>query len=237
MFAVKRALKLNNQEATLMAKHAGFRRVVFNMGLSLRVQMYGAGEFSDSKVINEIKKVLTNYVKKQPECTWMNQLSSRVYQNALIDLSHAFGRYRLGKAGHPKFVSRRDGQSFTVDSSNGKVLLSAGRTIKIPTLGTFRLHEPLSCSFVSQTFTLSKEGNRWFVSFCVDAQRLPMRQRESSVGIDIGVKSFATLSNNQVFDAPKPLKQAKTKLARLPKTSENQAGRVTAPSIKAGERF
>ncbi|WP_293225676.1 helix-turn-helix domain-containing protein [Microcoleus sp. PH2017_16_JOR_D_A] len=160
MFAVKRALKLNNQEATLMAKHAGFRRVVFNMGLSLRVQMYGAGEFSDSKVINEIKKVLTNYVKKQPECTWMNQLSSRVYQNALIDLSHAFGRYRLGKAGHPKFVSRRDGQSFTVDSSNGKVLLSAGRTIKIPTLGTFRLHEPLSCSFVSQTFTLSKEGNR-----------------------------------------------------------------------------
>ncbi|MCC3456433.1 RNA-guided endonuclease TnpB family protein, partial [Microcoleus sp. PH2017_08_TRC_O_A] len=222
MFAVKRALKLNNQEATLMAKHAGFRRVVFNMGLSLRVQMYGAGEFSDSKVINEIKKVLTNYVKKQPECTWMNQLSSRVYQNALIDLSHAFGRYRLGKAGHPKFVSRRDGQSFTVDSSNGKVLLSAGRTIKIPTLGTFRLHEPLSCSFVSQTFTLSKEGNRWFVSFCVDAQRLPMRQRESSVGIDIGVKSFATLSNNQVFDAPKPLKQAKTKLARLQRQASRQ---------------
>ncbi|MCC3412173.1 MAG: helix-turn-helix domain-containing protein, partial [Microcoleus sp. PH2017_29_MFU_D_A] len=36
MFAVKRALKLNNTEATLMAKHAGFRRVVFNMGLSLR---------------------------------------------------------------------------------------------------------------------------------------------------------------------------------------------------------
>jgi putative transposase len=68
MFAVKRALKLNNQEATLMAKHKGWRRVVFNMGLSLRVQMYGAGEFSDSKVINEIKKVLTNYVKKQPEC-------------------------------------------------------------------------------------------------------------------------------------------------------------------------
>ncbi|NJS12772.1 MAG: helix-turn-helix domain-containing protein, partial [Microcoleus sp. CSU_2_2] len=76
MFAIKRALKLNNREATWMAKHAGFRRVVFNMGLSLRTQMYGEGEFSDSKVINEVKKVLTNYVKKQPECDWMNQLSS-----------------------------------------------------------------------------------------------------------------------------------------------------------------
>jgi len=108
----------------------------------------------------------------------MNQLSSRVYQNASIDLKDAFSRYRSGASGHPRFASRRDGQSFRVDSSNGKVLLSAGNTIEIPTLGTFRLHEPLECSFVSQTFTLSKKGNRWFVSFCVDAERLPFEQTQ-----------------------------------------------------------
>jgi putative transposase len=222
MFAVKRALKLNNREATLMAKHAGFRRVVFNMGLSLRTQMYGEGRFTDSKVLNEVKKLLTNYVKKQPEFAWMNQLSSRVYQNALIDLKEAFSRYRSLKAGHPKFASRRDGQSFTVDSSNGKVLLSAGNTIKIPTLGTFRLYEPLECGLVSQTFTIAKEGSHWFVSFCVDAERLPIQQPESSVGIDVGIKSLVTLSNQQVFDAPKPLKQAKTKLATLGRKASRQ---------------
>src|SRR4028119_2389745 len=223
MFAVKRALKLNNNEATLMAKHAGFRRVVFNFGLSLRTQMYSEGKLSDSKVLNEVKKVLTNHVKKQPEFAWMNQLSSRVYQNALIDLKDAFSRYRSGKAGHPKFASRRDGQSFTVDSSNGKVLLAAGSTIKIPTLGTFRLYEPLEGGFVSQTFTISKEGSRWFVSFCIDAERLPVRQPENSVGIDMGIKSFATLSTQQVFDAPKPLKaRAKTKLATLQRQASKQ---------------
>ena len=222
MFAVKRALKLNNNEATLMARHAGFRRVVFNFGLSLRTQMYREGQFTDSKVLNQVKKVLTNYVKKQPELGWMNQLSSRVYQNALIDLKDAFSRYRSGKAGHPKFASRRDGQSFTVDSSNGKVLLAAGSTIKIPTLGTFRLYEPLECGFVSQTFTISKEGSRWFVSFCIDAERLPVRQPENSVGIDVGIKYFATLSNQQVFDAPKPLKQAKTKLVTLQRQASKQ---------------
>ena len=222
MFAIKRALKLNNLEATLMAKHAGFRRVVFNMGLSLRTQMYSEGKFTDSKVLNEVKKVLTNYVKKQPEFGWMNQLSSRVYQNALIDLKDAFSRYRSGKAGHPKFASRRDGQSFTVDSSNGKVLLNAGSTIKIPTLGTFRLYEPLECGYVSQTITISKEGSRWFLSFCVDAERLPVQQSESSVGIDVGINSFATLSNQQVFDAPKPLKQAKTKLVTLQRQASKQ---------------
>ncbi|MEK0178486.1 MAG: transposase [Oscillatoriales cyanobacterium] len=222
MFALKRALKLNNNEATLMARHAGFRRVVFNFGLSLRTQMYSEGKFTDSKVINEVKKVLTNHVKKQPEFAWMNQLSSRVYQNALIDLKDAFSRYRSGKAGHPKFTTRRDGQSFTVDSSNGKVLLSAGNTIKIPTLGTFRLYEALECGYVSQTFTISKEGSRWFVSFCLDAERLPVQQSESSVGIDVGINSFATLSTEQVFDAPKPLKQAKTKLATLQRKASKQ---------------
>ena len=65
MFAIKRSLKLNNREATLMAKHAGLRRVVFNMGLSLRTQRYGRVKLSDSKVINQLKKVLTNHVKKQ----------------------------------------------------------------------------------------------------------------------------------------------------------------------------
>ena len=65
MFAIKRALKLNNREATLRATHAGLRRVVFNMGLSLWTQMYGRVKLSDSKVINELKKVLTNHVKKQ----------------------------------------------------------------------------------------------------------------------------------------------------------------------------
>ena len=222
MFALKRALKLNNNEATLMAKHAGFRRVVFNFGLSLRTQMYSEGKLSESKVLNEVKKVLTNHVKKQPEFAWMNQLSSRVYQNALIDLKDAFSRYRSGKAGHPKFASRRHGQSFTVDSSNGKVLLSAGKTIKIPTLGTFRLHEPLECGYLSQTFTISKEGSRWFISFCVDAERLPVEQSQAAVGIDVGIKYAATLSNQQVFDAPKPLNQAKTKLASLQRKASKQ---------------
>lgn len=104
-----------------------------------------------------------------------------------------------------------------------KFLLNAGNTIKIPTLGTFRLFEPLECRFVSQTFTISKEGSRWFVSFCVDAERLPVQQSESSVGIDVGINSFATLSTQQVFNAPKPLRaSAKTKLATLQRKASKQ---------------
>lgn len=222
MFAIKRSLKLNNAEKTLMSKHAGFRRVVYNFGLSLRTQMYGESKISDTKVIGSIKKVLTNHVKKRPEFAWMGELSSKVYQSALADLQDAFSRYRKGLAGHPTFASRKDGQSFTVYDSNGKVLIKAGNHIKIPTLGTFRLHESLDCGYVTQTFTISKEGDRWFVSFCVNAERLPVDQPQVSVGIDVGIKSFATLSNGEMFDAPKPYKQAKTKLARLQRKASKQ---------------
>jgi putative transposase len=226
MFAIKGALKLNNRKATLMAKHAGFRLVVFS-GLSLRTQMYGRVKLSDWKGINQLKKVLTNHVKKQPGLAGMNQLSSRLYQNALIDLKDAFNRYRSSMWGHPTFGSRRDGQSFTVDSSSPKVVMNAGNTIKIPTVGTFPGHQPLESGLVSQTFTRSKEGSRWFVSFCVDAESLPVQQLQESVGRDLGVRAFATLSeaegpNNQVFDAPKPLKQAKTKLAILQRKASRQ---------------
>jgi len=226
MFAIKRALKLNNREATLMAKHAGFRRVVFS-GLSLQTRMYGRVKLSDSKVVNQLHKVLTDRVKKQPGLAGMNQLSSRVYQNALIDLTDAFNRYRSSMWGHPTFASRRNGQSFTLDSSSPLVVLNAGNTIKIPTVGTFQGHEPLESGFVSQTFTRSKEGSRWFVSFCVDAERLPVQQLQESVGRDLGIRAFATLSeaegsNHQVFDAPPPLKQAKTKLAILQRKASRQ---------------
>jgi len=226
MFAIKRSLKLNNREATLMAKHAGLRRVVFNMGLSLQTRMYGRVKLSDSnsKVINELKKVLTNQVKKQGGFAWMNQLSSRVYQNTLIDLKDAFHRYRSSLSGHPTFASRRDSQSLTVDSSNPLVVLNAGNTIKIPTVGTFQGHEPLECGLVSQTFTLSKEGSRWFVSFCVDAERKEVEQTQESVGLDLGIKAFATMPKNQVFETIKPLKQGKNKLAIQGQASKQVKG-------------
>jgi putative transposase len=145
----------------------------------------------------------------------MNQLSSRVYQNTLIDLKDAFHRYRSSLSGHPTFASRRDSQSFTVDSSNPLVLLNAGNTIKMPTVGTFPGHEPLECGLVSQTFTLSKEGSRWFVSFSVDAERKEVQQTQEAVGIDLEITAFATMSKNQFIERPKPLKQAKTKRAIL----------------------
>ncbi len=131
-------------------------------------------------------------------------------------------------AEYPTFKRKKDTNSFTVYDSNGVVLLDAGKKIKIPTLGTFRLKEPLSARYVTQTFTFSRKGNRWFVAFSVDAERLPPLYHEQTiVGVDLGVKCFATLSDGTTIVAPHPMKKAKTKLGKIQWRNRNkQLGNV-----------
>ncbi|NMG19123.1 RNA-guided endonuclease InsQ/TnpB family protein [Brasilonema bromeliae] len=217
MYAVKVELKVNNKEQTLLRKHAGFARFVYNYGLALMQGLERDGIAGGyGKKIKAIKKVLTNYTKKQQEFRWMSKLSSKVYQSSLQALESAYNRWGQGISDRPRFKRRKDGESFTVYDGNGKVLLRSGKQIKIPTLGIFRLKEALPCSYCTQTFTISYCAGKWFVSFAVDAEKIPPTYHpEEKVGIDLGVKCFATLSDGTSVESPKPMKKAKIKLAKL----------------------
>ncbi|MGL5876596.1 MAG: RNA-guided endonuclease InsQ/TnpB family protein [Xenococcaceae cyanobacterium] len=237
MFAVKRRLKLNNKEKTRMAQHAGFSRVVYNYGLCLFWSSIDC-KASDTKRLLAIKKCLTNITKKKAEFSWMNRLSSRVYQNAFVSLRSSLSRWRKGLAKKPVFKQKKPGQSFTVDSSNGKILVCQGNRIKIPTLGTFKLAEPLKESYVSQTFTLCCHAGEWYVSFAVEAEKIPPIVHEiyGKTGADLGVSCFVTLSDGTEILAPKPYKKAKTKLAKKQYHARNKQLGDRKQGIKASNR-
>ena len=227
MFAIKRELKLNNKEATFFAGCAGYSRFIYNYGLNLVMRSWDFENVkaSDSKRIAAIKKVLTNITKKNPDFAWMSQYSSRIYQNAFISLNRAFANWRDPKlkAEMPTLKKKRHQCSFTVDSSSGKVLVSTGKRIKIPTLGTYRLKEAIPFDCVSQTFTVSREADKWFVSFMVQACPLPaMQHTEQRVGIDLGVKTFATLSDGTTIETPESIKKVKAKLGKLQWRNRNK---------------
>ncbi|NMF62651.1 transposase [Brasilonema octagenarum UFV-E1] len=238
MYAIKVELKLNNKEQTLMRKHSGYARFVYNYGLALTQGLHSAGvKGSITKQINEIKKVFTNYTKKQPENQWMNELSSKVYQRAFMDLGQAYQRWAKGLSGKPVLKSKKNGDSFTVYDSNGKVLILFGKKIKIPTLGTFRLKEANPCSYCTQTFTISRQADKWYVSFAVDADRIPPTYHpQEAVGIDLGVKCFCTLSDGFQIEAPKPYKRAKTKLAKAQWRNRNKQSGNRRQGIKQSNR-
>ncbi|MEM9923646.1 MAG: helix-turn-helix domain-containing protein [Cyanobacteria bacterium P01_D01_bin.50] len=91
MFAIKRELKLNNKERSLMRGIAGFKRFVYNYGLELITASWNFDgiELTDSKRIDAIKKVFTQVTMKLWSNRWMKKYPSTVYQSAFIALKNA----------------------------------------------------------------------------------------------------------------------------------------------------
>jgi putative transposase len=215
-----------------MVACAGYARFVDNYGLNMvngtkditKVNKRGKEvNFSYSQRINEAKKVFTNYVKTQGEYAWTNNYSSRIYQSAFQHLGEAFKRYKEGTSKDPRFKCKKGKQSFTVYDGNGKVTVNPGKEIKIPTLGTFRLCESVPHRTASQTFTISRTGEKWFVSFAIEAEKLPVHplldERPQEVfGIDVGIKQFGTIASseeNSTISLPESIKKEQLKLARF----------------------
>lgn len=226
MYSVKVELKLNNREKTIMNKHIGFSRFCYNYALSIYTQLdhkrYKGGS---SKKIDLIRKIFTNVTKKDPSFSWTKQMSSRVYQNAFRNLKTAFSKKWNNDAGFPRFKRKKDPGSFTVDSSNGVILQKGGKQVKLPTLGTFRTKEAIP-SCVSQTYTVSKRGDRYYVSFSINAELIPPIQpsKLTPVGIDVNLSDgkYCVISDGTTVTFPKPLKAAIIKLKKLQYSNRNK---------------
>jgi putative transposase len=233
MFSLKRELKLNNKETSLMRGLAGFKRFVYNYGLELLKESWKFTDITacDAKRIDTIKKVFTQVTMKKQEFSWMLKYPSTVYQSAFLDLKKAFSRWRQGLSEFPVKKTKKKGDSFIVYKTSGiypekgkpalpftnRVVINAGKKIKLPGLTqAFRLKEkiPFLCS--SQTFTVSRTAEKWFVSFSLDAEKVPPIIHEiETIGIDLGVKRLATCSDSSTYDMPITTKKAKTKLGKL----------------------
>jgi putative transposase len=207
--AFKTKLKLNNCQATLMAKHAGFARWVYNWGLRLWSEGYKQGMKPGA---NTLKKLFTNHVK--PQFPWMSELSSRVYQYAFISLSNAFKRFFKKLGGYPKFKRKGLHDSFTIDNC-GKFIHLEGMLHKLPFIRWVRTYEVLpECTPLK--VTLSKQAGDWYLSFHVEMRSIePTPKPVDVVGVDLGISSLATLSTGVVFPNLKPYRRAKQKLERL----------------------
>jgi putative transposase len=231
MFAIKRELKLNKVETSLMRGCAGFKRFVYNFGLELLTTSWQFEDIkkSDNKRIDAIKKILTGMMD-EPEYQWMRKYPSTIYQSAFIDLKEAFSRWRKGLSGFPRKKSKKKGDSFTVYKTSGtypakgqpanpftnRVVIEAGKRIRLPGLQTFRLKEKIDFMCSSQTFTVSRTADKWFVSFALDAEKVPpLIHPVQLAAIDLGVKCLATVSDGTNYEMPISTKIAKTKLGRI----------------------
>jgi len=126
-----------------------------------------------------------------------------------------FRRVKNGeKAGYPRFKSRNRFDSFTFPAwGDGCHITGTGR-LKIQGAGTVKLkmHRPITGDI--KTLTLKHEAGKWYACFSVVVDVDSPAPSPNAIGIDMGIHSFAALSNGQLVDNPCNLKMGLAKLRR-----------------------
>jgi putative transposase len=150
----------------------------------------------------------------------LGMVHSQVLQDVLKQLDKAFDtffrRVREGqKAGFPRFRPRSRYDSFTYTQSgfsiaSGKLRLSKIGMVKI------KLHRPIEGKIKTLTITRSSTG-KWFACFTAEVEHDALPESSNAVGIDMGLKSFATLSTGEAIDNPRFFRSEEKRLAKAQK--------------------
>ena len=140
---------------------------------------------------------------------------SQVLQDALRRIDKTFKsfflRVKRGQVpGFPRFRSKNRYDSFTYPqagfSLNGRLSLSKIGNIKI------KLHRPIKGEI--KTLTIKRENGQWYACFSVVVEPQPLPPNNKVTGIDVGLSSFAVLSDGSEVENPRLLKKQQKRLRR-----------------------
>ena len=211
LLGVKTKLNLTDAQKVLMAKHAGIRRFTFNWGLGAWQDLHRAGcKFN----YRTLRTFFNKHLKA--EYAWIKEkgICQKVTEFAFEDLNAAFNRFFKGQAKYPNFKKKGKHDCFTINSG-GKPMPFGGKSIKLPTIGWVRLYEGLPDGTTNK-ITISRMADDWYISFAYNQKKPEVyNHRIPAVGVDLGVKTLATLSTGKIFENPRYLRGYLKQLARL----------------------
>lgn len=210
--AYKYRIYPNKKQAILLAKHFGCVRYCYNWALSTKTKAYetdGTIEnfFSLGNRLPELKN----------ELPWLKEVNAQSLQSALKNLDNAFKRFFKQKKGFPKFKSKKCHMDSFHVPQDAKVSFENG-TISIPKIKNIKTVFSRTFEGKVKTITISRNpAGRYFASILVETNGeipvKPMIQENRTIGIDVGIKTYATLSTGEKIDNPKYLKHTQDKLA------------------------
>ncbi len=221
--AYRYELKPNNKQRPLLAKHAGTARFAYNWGLARRIEEYKA-EGKSSNAIEQHRQL--NGLKKS-QFPWMYEVSKCAPQEALRDLDKAYQNFfrekdKGKKAGFPKFKKKGVNDSFRLTGS----IDVFNKSVQLPRIGVVRTKEKTDVKGRILSVTVSRQADCWYVSLAVEREReMAQNTSDVSVGIDLGLESFVTLSSGRKVSNPQYLKHSLRLLERRSKQhSRKQKG-------------
>ena len=214
LLGFKTELKVNNRQRTQLAMHCGVARNAWNWGLGLTKQILDHNKRHPTDKIKfpsavDLHKWLVALVK--PKRPWYYQVSKCAPQYALRQLSEAWKQAFKKVKQPPRFKKKGRADSFTVD---GTLAVEPFR-VKLPVIGWLKTYERLPIDQKPKSFTISRTADRWFVSWKIEIEPTNEPKNVAVVGVDLGVKTLATLSTGEVFQGAKSYPKYELKLSRL----------------------
>lgn len=223
---------LPNQRAIRYFKQAfGCARLAYNWGLSKWQEHYKEGNKKSwmdlRKEFNSIKWTTFPFLKEVTKCATDEPFRSlnKAFQKFFRDL-------KKKKISYPKFKKKRNNVgSFYLESGIVKV---RGHYLYISKLGWVKMCESVRFEGKINNVVISYHGGKYYASFSLYISQEEydrthkVNNTTGSVGIDLGLNHYATLSNGLQIDAPKPLK----KHLRLLKRRHRQLSKKQHPKTK-----
>jgi putative transposase len=217
-----------DQQKWHLAKLFGCCRVVFNDALAHCQQEYREGNKKpDSK---QLSSRLTE-LKKTEEKIWLGDVSAVPLQQSLRDLEQAYSNFfksckgeRKGrKVKPPRFKKRKSKQSAKFTNNGFKV---NQHNVYLAKIGKLKIVWSRELPSEPSSVTVIKDSaDRYFLSFVCEVNPAPLQPSNNSIGVDLGIIDFATLSNGEKIKAPKPLKSNLKRLRKLQRNlSRSQKG-------------
>lgn len=204
------------EQATLINKSIGCSRFVFNHFLAKWNETYK--ETGKGLTYNACAKLLTA-LKKQFE--WLKEVDAHSLQSSLRNLDDAFKRFFKKQNDAPRFKSKRNKvQSYTtkIEKKNQLPEVSIqGNKVKLPKLGWVRFAKSREVEgrILSATIRRNPSG-KYFVSILCEINSCPYVpvDKNKAVGIDLGLKEFAILSDGTKVKPSRFFRKYEQQLAR-----------------------
>lgn len=217
----------NKEQKTLLAKTFGCVRFVYNHYLDLRQKKWKEEQITFN--FYACSKDLTS-LKQEKE--WLKEVDKWALQNSLKDLQRAYDNYFNKNYNFPKFKSlRKSKKQYRTQFCNNNIEF-LGNCIKLPKLKKVKIKDKVTRvqgKILNATITQVPSGKYYVSIVCTDVEIQPFKKANKNVGIDLGIKDLAILSDNTKYENKKYLKNSlkrfellHKRLTRKPKGSQNR---------------
>ena len=230
--AVKVALDPSPVQESLLLSHAGGARFAYNVGLAHVKESIDAGEkpgwsfYTLRKWWNANKDELA---VGEGGVIWWQENSKESYSYGLESLSKGLSNWsksrkgdrRGRKVGFPKFKSKdSDTPRFAYTAGCFGLVKGDPKAIRLPKIGRVHCMENVAERVGDAKvlrMTISQHAGRWYAALTVERDDTSVTRKApkgGAVGVDLGVKHLATLSDGTVVENPRYLRKAEKKLKR-----------------------